>query len=123
MSLGGKYVFAAVMCLVLLMCILTSLSYVLCVLMDSGMFKFVKVMSSLMSTMTPPPPQRHSLQAVELSRRLRTAVKVVSKPSTPAMGARFTVFRAKPLCAPVGCLALLLIKSGDGETHPGIRYR
>ena len=49
MSLGGKYVFATVMCLVLLMCILTSCSFVLCVLMALGMFMFVKVMSSWIS--------------------------------------------------------------------------
>ena len=50
MSLGGKYVFSTMMCLVLHMCILTSCSYVLCVLMALGMF--VKDMLSLMS----PPP-------------------------------------------------------------------
>ena len=36
-SLGGKYVFATMMCLVLHMCILTSCSFVLCVLMVLGM--------------------------------------------------------------------------------------
>ena len=41
-SLGGKYVFATVMCLVLPMCILISC-----------MFMFVKVMSSLISVMSP----------------------------------------------------------------------
>ena len=40
-SLGGKYVFATVMPLVLPMCILISCSYVLCVLMALGMFMFV----------------------------------------------------------------------------------
>ena len=54
MSLGGKYVFATVMCLVLPMCILISCSSVLCVL-ALGMFMFVKVMSSLISVMSPPP--------------------------------------------------------------------
>ena len=49
MSLGGKYVFATVMSLVLPMCILISCSSVLCVLMTLGMFMFVKDMSSLMS--------------------------------------------------------------------------
>ena len=44
MSLGGKYVFATVMSLVLPMCILISCSSVLCVLMALGMFMFVKVM-------------------------------------------------------------------------------
>ena len=56
MSLGGKYVFATVMSLVLPMCILISCSSVLCVLMALGMFMFVKVMSPLISVMTPPLP-------------------------------------------------------------------
>ena len=51
MSLGGKYVFASAMCLVLSMCILLSCSSVLCVLMALGMF--MKVMSSLISVMSP----------------------------------------------------------------------
>ena len=41
MSLGGKYVFAIDMSLVLHMCILISCSSVLCVLMALGMFMFV----------------------------------------------------------------------------------
>ena len=45
---------ATVMCLVLHMCILISCSSVLCVLMALGMFMFVKVMSSLISVMSPP---------------------------------------------------------------------
>ena len=45
MSLGGKYVFATVMSLVLPMYILISCSSVLCVLMTLGMLMFVKVMS------------------------------------------------------------------------------
>ena len=45
--------FATVMSLVLPMCILISCSYVLCVLMAFGMFMFVKVMSSLISVMSP----------------------------------------------------------------------
>ena len=53
MSFGGKYVFATVMSLVLPMCILISCSSVLCVLMALGMFKLVKVMSSLISVMIP----------------------------------------------------------------------
>ena len=53
MSLGGKYVFATVMSLVLPMCIVISCSSVLCVLMALGMFMFVKVMSSLISVMSP----------------------------------------------------------------------
>ena len=48
-----KYVFATVTCLVLPMCILISCSTVLCVLMSLGMF--VKVMSSLIRVMSPPP--------------------------------------------------------------------
>ena len=51
MSLGGKYVFATVMSLVLPICILISCSSVLCVLMALGMF--VQVMSSLISVMSP----------------------------------------------------------------------
>ena len=47
--------FSTVMCLVLPMCILISCSSVLCVLMALGMFVFVKVMSSLISVMSPPP--------------------------------------------------------------------
>ena len=47
--------FATVMCLVLPMCILISCSSVLCVLMALGMFMFIKVMSSLISMMSPPP--------------------------------------------------------------------
>ena len=56
MSLGGKYVFATVMSLILPMCILISCSSVLCVLMVLDMFMFGKVMSSLISVMSPPPP-------------------------------------------------------------------
>ena len=56
MSLGGKYVFTTMMCLVLPMCILISCSFALCVLMALGMFMFVKVVSSLISVMSPPPP-------------------------------------------------------------------
>ena len=55
MAIGGKYVFATVMSLVLSMCILMSCSSVLCVLMALGMFMFVKVMSFLISVMSPPP--------------------------------------------------------------------
>ena len=46
--------FTTVMCLVLPMCILISCSSVLCVLMAFGMFMFVKVMTSLISVMSPP---------------------------------------------------------------------
>ena len=47
--------FAIVICLVLLMCTLTILSSVLCVLMAEGMSVVVNVMLSLMSVMSPPP--------------------------------------------------------------------
>ena len=53
MSLGGKYAFATVMSLVLPMSILISCSSVLCVLIALGMFMFAKVMSSLISVMSP----------------------------------------------------------------------
>ena len=53
MSLGGKYVFATVLSLVLPMCILINCSSVLCMLMALGMFMFVKVMSSLINVMSP----------------------------------------------------------------------
>ena len=45
--------FNTVMCLVLPMCILISCGSVSCVLMALGMFMFVKVMSSLISVMSP----------------------------------------------------------------------
>ena len=45
--------FATVMSLVLPMCILISCSNVLCVLMVLGMLMFVKVMSSMISLMSP----------------------------------------------------------------------
>ena len=42
--------------------------------------------------------KRHSLQAVELSRRSQTAVQIVSKPPAPKPGgARFTVFGKPPM--------------------------
>ena len=47
--------FAIVKSLVLLMCTLTVLSYVLCVLMVEDMSVLVNVMLSLMSVMSPPP--------------------------------------------------------------------
>ena len=47
--------YAIVICLLLLMCILTILSSVLCVLMVEGMYVVVNVMLSLMSVMSPPP--------------------------------------------------------------------
>ena len=46
---------AIVICLVLLMCVLTIRSSVLCVLMVEGMSVVVHVMLSLMSVMIPPP--------------------------------------------------------------------
>ena len=47
--------FATVMSLVLHMCIFTSCSSMLCVLMSLGMVMFVKLMSSLIRVMNPPP--------------------------------------------------------------------
>ena len=47
--------FAIVICLVLLMCTLTILSFVLCVLMVEGMSVVVNVMLSLMSVMSSRP--------------------------------------------------------------------
>ena len=41
MSLGGKYIFATVMCLVLPMCILISCSSVLCVCVDGLGYVYV----------------------------------------------------------------------------------
>ena len=46
---------AIVICLVLLMCTFTIISFVLCVLMVEGMYVMVNVMLSLMSVMSPPP--------------------------------------------------------------------
>ena len=40
--------------------------------------------------------KRHSIQAVELSRPLQTAVQIVSKPPAPCNGARFTFLGGKP---------------------------
>ena len=63
---------------------------------------------------------QHSLQVVELSQRLQTAVQIVSKPlPPPAIGDRFTVFWACRPCGPAGWLALLLTKASDVETNPG----
>ena len=61
--------------------------------------------------------KRHSLQPVELSQRLQTAVQIVSIPPAPAMGARIIVSRASRSCGPDGWLALLLIKAGDVEIN------
>ena len=58
--------------------------------------------------------KQHSLQAVELSWRLHTAVQIVSKHFTPAMGEQFTIFWQAGHADP-----LLLIKAGDVETNPG----
>ena len=60
--------FAIVICLVLLMCTLTILSSVLCVLIVEGMSVVVNVMLSIMSIMSPLPA------LCNLS--LRTAVKL-----------------------------------------------
>ena len=58
---------------------------------------------------------RHSLQAVELSRRLQTAVQIVSKP--PALMNVGPIFRFGQ--AGHAGQALLLIKVGDVDTNPG----
>ena len=51
------------------------------------MFMFVKVMTSLMSVMSPLLGfKRHSLQAVELSQRTQAAVQIVSKLPAPSNG-------------------------------------
>ena len=55
MSLGAKYAFSTVMSLLLYMCILIRCSSVFCVLTALGMFMFVKVMSSLINVVSPPP--------------------------------------------------------------------
>ena len=47
--------FPTVMCLVLPMCILISCRSVWCVLIALSMFMLVKVMSSLINVMSPPP--------------------------------------------------------------------
>ena len=54
-SLGGKHAFATAMSPVLPMYILIRCSSVLCVPMALGMSMFVKVMSSLISVMSPLP--------------------------------------------------------------------
>ena len=58
--------------------------------------------------------KRHTLQAMELSRRLQTAVKIVSKPPAPSNGGP----DLQP-CGPAGLLVLLLIKADDVEINPG----
>ena len=55
LSRGGTYIFYIVICLALLMCTLTILSSVLCVLMVEGMSGVVNVLLSLVSVMSPPP--------------------------------------------------------------------
>ena len=62
--------------------------------------------------------KRHSIQAVELSRRLQTAVQIVSKSLAPSNGHPIYRFWAGWPCRPAGWLALL-IKAGDAETNPG----
>ena len=55
LSRGGIYMFAIVMCLVLLLCTLTILSDMVCVYMVECMSVVVIVMLSQMSMMSPPP--------------------------------------------------------------------
>ena len=47
--------FVIVICLVLLMCILTILSHVLCVLIVEGMYSVLNLILSLINVMSPPP--------------------------------------------------------------------
>ena len=57
---------------------------------------------------------------LELSRRLQTAVQIVSKaPATSNGGPIYRFFWASRPCKPAGWLALLLITYGDVETNPG----
>ena len=56
LSQGGIYMFAIVMCLVLLMCTLTILGYVLCVVMVERMSVVMNIKLSLMTVMSPPMP-------------------------------------------------------------------
>ena len=63
--------------------------------------------------------KQHSLQAVELSGRLQTAVQIVSKPPAPNYGGQIYRFCASRQWGPTGWLALLLTKAGDVETNPG----
>ena len=57
-----------------------------------------------------------SLQAVELSQRTKTAVRIVSNLPAPSNVGPIYRFWA---CGPAGWLALLLTKAGDVETNPG----
>ena len=63
--------------------------------------------------------KQHSLQAVELSQRIQTTVDIVSNPPAPSNRGTIYHFCASRTCVPTGWLALLLIKTGDIETHPG----
>ena len=55
LSQGGIYMFAIVMCIILLMCTLTICGSMLCVLMVEGMSVVVNVMLFMMIVMSPPP--------------------------------------------------------------------
>ena len=63
-------------------------------------------------------PKDNSLQAMELSQRIQTAVQIVLKPPPPAMGARFTVF-GQAGHAERWMAGTANIKTGDVETNPG----
>ena len=63
--------------------------------------------------------KRHSLQAVELSQWIQTAVQIVSKPPALSIGGPIYRFGASRPCEPAGRLAMLLIKADYVETNPG----
>ena len=62
---------------------------------------------------------RHSLQAVDLSQWLQTAVQIVSKPPAPSNGNPTSRLWTSRQCGPAGWLVLPLIKEGDVQTNPG----
>ena len=63
--------------------------------------------------------KRHSLQAVELSRWIQTAVQIVPKPPALSNGCPIYRFGTGRPCEPAGRLVILLIKAGYVETNPG----
>ena len=62
--------------------------------------------------------KRNSLQAVDLSRWLQTAVQIVSKLHAPSNGGQIYRFSSSRPCGPAGWLTLLLKKADDVETNP-----
>ena len=63
--------------------------------------------------------KRHSIQAMELSPRLQTAVQIVSNLPAPSNWCPIYCFLVSRPCGPVGWIALLLTNAGDVETNPG----